>query len=315
MSVVRAARPSGRSGLLLIIGAAVLWGTVGVATRALFTLADTAPLSVAFCRLALSLPALSIAFVGSAGSWAGTAIRKPAHAGAMALIGVMLALYQVCFFGALQRVGVAVATLVTLCAAPVLVAVLSALMLRERLTTRLVVPLGAALAGTALLASPRQEPEAGGDALLGVLMALGSATGYALMALLSRSVAREYPPLLTVTVGFGVGALILLPAMLVDGPRLDFPPLGWAILAYLGLVPTAFAYVLFTYGMRTTSATVASTATLIEPLTATALAWLLFGEWIGPLGLVGAVLLLGAMVSLLRGGGQGVRGEETVGSG
>ena len=224
MSSVSAARPDGRSGLLLIIGAAILWGTVGVSTRALFTLADTAPLSVAFCRLALSLPALAVALVGSTGLRGQTRVlTKPAHAGAMVLIGVMLALYQVCFFGALQRVGVAVATLVTLCAAPVLVAMLSALVLRERLTARPMVALGAALVGTALLASPGQRPDAGGDALLGVVMALGSALGYALMALLSRSVARHYQPLLTVTVGFGVGALILLPAMLVDGPRLDFP--------------------------------------------------------------------------------------------
>jgi DME family drug/metabolite transporter len=37
----------------------------------------------------------------------------------MLLIGMMTALYQVCYFGAIERTGVAVATLVTLCTAPV----------------------------------------------------------------------------------------------------------------------------------------------------------------------------------------------------
>jgi DME family drug/metabolite transporter len=308
MSTVQADGASGRRGLLLILVAAVLWGTVGVSTRALFALADTAPLSVAFCRLAFSLPALGVALLGSAGRGGRVpVVAKPRQLGAMALIGVMLALYQVCFFGAIQQVGVAVATLVTLCSAPVLVAVLSVVLVGERLTAWLLAALGAALVGTILLASTGSAAEAGADTLTGVLLALGSALGYALMALLSRSVARACQPLVTVTVGFAVGSLIVLPAMLLDGPRLAFPPLGWAIVVYLGLVPTAFGYVLFTYGMRTTSATVASVATLVEPLTATLLAWLLFDERIGPLGLAGAVLLLGAMVLLSRKEG----GEES----
>ncbi|MBC8076377.1 MAG: EamA family transporter, partial [Chloroflexales bacterium] len=77
-------------------------------------------------------------------------------------------------------------------------------------------------------------------------------------------------------------------------------PVGWMMLVYLGLVPTALAYVLFLRGMRTTSATVASIVTLLEPLTSTALAWLIFGERFGPLGFVGAALLLGAIGLLMR---------------
>src|SRR5262249_42245807 len=41
---------------------------------------------------------------------------------------LMLALYQVCYFGAIALVGVAVATLVTLCSAPMLVALISTLL-------------------------------------------------------------------------------------------------------------------------------------------------------------------------------------------
>jgi DME family drug/metabolite transporter len=65
-------------------------------------------------------------------------------------------------------------------------------------------------------------------------------------------------------------------------------------------VPTALAYVCFLAGMRHTTATVATIATLIEPLTSTTLAWLLFGERLGPLGLLGGALLLGAIGLLYR---------------
>src|SRR4051794_5327849 len=247
MRAILAASAPERGGLLLIVAAGVLWGTVGVSTRTLFTIADTTALSVAFCRLALSLPALGIASAGLLGR--SRPRVKPAHVLAMAVIGVMLALYQVCFFGAIQRVGVAVSTLVTLCSAPVMVAVLSAVLLRERLGARPILALVAALAGTMLLASPDGSAEAGTDTLTGVLLALGSGFGYATMAVLSRSIARHYHPLLPVTVGFAVGSLVLLPAMLADGPQLSFSPFGWLILLYLGLVPTALGYVLFTRGI------------------------------------------------------------------
>jgi len=72
-------------------------------------------------------------------------------------------------------------------------------------------------------------------------------------------------------------------------------PTGWALLLYLGMVPTALAFVVFLTGMEHTTATVVSIITLLEPLTATALAWLLFDEQLGVVGVLGAALLLGAI--------------------
>jgi DME family drug/metabolite transporter len=182
----------------------------------------------------------------------------------------------------------------------VIVAGLSPLLFGERLTRRLVLSAALAITGTVLLVSPIDLTALRGAAGTGLLLALGSALGYALVAIVSRSVARHAHPLTPVTVGFAVGALVLLPALLFDGPRLDFPPVGWLLLVYLAVVPSALAYVLFTVGMRTTLATVASLVTLIEPLTAAGLAWLLFDERLGPLALVGAGLLLGAVWLLAR---------------
>ncbi len=54
--------------------------------------------------------------------------------------------------------------------------------------------------------------------------------------------------------------------------------------------------------MRATPATVASILSLVEPLTAVSLAWVIFGERLGPLGLVGGALLLSALLILYRSG-------------
>jgi DME family drug/metabolite transporter len=90
----------------------------------------------------------------------------------------------------------------------------------------------------------------------------------------------------------------LLPAAALTGFVVTYPPAGWALLLYLGLVPSALAYGLFLTGMRSTPATVASVLTLVEPFTATILAAVLFGERLGALGLLGGALLLGAILVL-----------------
>jgi drug/metabolite transporter, DME family len=96
MSAVLAAATSGhrarRGGLLLILLAAILWGTVGVTTRAIFTLAETTALSVAFLRLALAVPVLTIGTATVLGRRGFQA--TPRHLLLMAGMGVLLATYQ-----------------------------------------------------------------------------------------------------------------------------------------------------------------------------------------------------------------------------
>jgi drug/metabolite transporter, DME family len=294
------ARAHARRGLLLILLAALIWGTVGVTTKAIYDLADTNALSIGFFRLAIATPALVVACWRALGR---RALRiAPRDLAVMAAIGVAMALYQVCYFAAIQRVGVAVAVLVTLCTAPVMIALLAAMLLRERLSAAGLLALVCALAGTAMLVwSAPGEAGPRHDTLSGVLLALGAGFGYAIMALCSRTLAGRYHPLQPITVGFGAGALVLLPFALASGLVVAYPAGGWLLLLHLGLLPTALAYVLYLAGMRYTTATVASIVTLVEPLTSTALAWLLFGEQLGPSSLLGAALLLGAIALLYWG--------------
>jgi len=79
---------------------------------------------------------------------------------------------------------------------------------------------------------------------------------------------------------------------------------GWPLFLYLGVVPTAVAYVVFGAGLRRVTATAAGIATLLEPLTAAALGVLVFGERLGAVGWAGAALLLGALGLLARSSSQ-----------
>jgi DME family drug/metabolite transporter len=73
---------------------------------------------------------------------------------------------------------------------------------------------------------------------------------------------------------------------------------GWLIILYLGAIPTALAYGLFVFGMRTTPAPLASILVLLEPLTAALLSWWIFGERLSPAAIIGAMLVLGAVYAL-----------------
>ncbi|MGL4609500.1 MAG: DMT family transporter [Trueperaceae bacterium] len=169
-------------GLWVIALAAMSWGTVGVVVRSLYESTTLSFLSVGFYRLALSVPALLLA-LGFLGKKAFQIKLKDSPI--IVLLGAMLAVYQLCYFAAISKVGVAIATLVTLCTAPVIVAVLSVVFLKERLEPTTITALVVAILGTVLLVGFRDANSE--NVLLGVLFALGSATGYALVVLTSRA--------------------------------------------------------------------------------------------------------------------------------
>jgi DME family drug/metabolite transporter len=283
-------------GLLQVTLAAVLWGTVGITSKSLYGLADTDSLSIGFFRLAFAAPALLIA------GHLATGDRLLRVSGRdlvrMAGIGAMMALYQATYFAAIPRVGVTVTTLVTLCTAPLFVALLATGLIGERLSRFTLLALPTALLGTALLINVNPVQVSSAEAVVGIGLALSAAMAYAALVLLSRTLANRYHPLQPIAIGFTLGAALLLGLTWLQpgGLALRYSPLGWLHLLYLGLVPTALGYFVFLAGMRTTPATTASIATLAEPLTSALLAWLLFDERLGPTSGLGAALLIGGLL-------------------
>ncbi|WP_127598637.1 DMT family transporter [Nitratireductor alexandrii] len=284
--------------VLLVAIAAALWGTVGVASKLLYGTAEISPVFVGFVRLALAAPLLLILSLATVGrrtfAFAGREL------GAILMIGVSMALYQLFYFTAVATTGVAIATLVTICTAPLMVALLAGGFLGERLTAPIIGALAIGIAGTAMLVGvPSDVGVTQAAVLAGTAWALGSAASFAVFTLFSRVLAPRHHPFTLIGIGLGAGALMLLPVALLTIPA-SVSTDGMWLLLYIGLVPTGFAYIVFFAGMKRAGATVASIAALTEPLTATLLAWLMFDERLGALGLLGAALLVAAMVLLTR---------------
>jgi len=293
-----------RLGLLCIGLAAISWGTTGATMTVLARDADLGPLLVGWVRLAVAAPSL---FVMAAAARRGRAGHRPAplalpDALAYGLLGLAMAAYQVCYFRAVTLTGVAVAALLAICSAPLMIAMLAALVLGERIEPVVKASLGMAVLGTALLViGPRGAVGMTGSFGAGALLALGAGLSYAVYAVTAKRVLSRTAPLTVAAITFGLAALFLAPALALE--RAPGPGLLRAapLLLYLGLGPTALAYALFTSGLRRVPATVAGIVGLLEPLTAATLGVAVFGESLGAAGAIGAALLVAALVLLTAG--------------
>jgi DME family drug/metabolite transporter len=288
--------PASRRGFLLVVLAALCWGTSGVSGRIVAERAGLGPLDIAWHRMAIGAVVLLIGFVFTRRRRGGT--PTPLSRGTvvrLVLIGAGLAAYQLAYFAAVAKAGVSISTLVALGLAPLLIAVGAALLGHGRPDRATFTALVVALTGLVLLVGVSAGADAGTTVLLGALLAVGSALGYALVTLAGAGVPAGVPVALA---GFGGGALLLTPVVLVVGLRSTTEPIALAVLLYLGLVPSALAYAMFFTGLRTVPGPVASIVTLLEPLTGTALATAFLGERLAPGALVGGLLVLAAVAGL-----------------
>lgn len=301
-----------RRGLWAIVVAATSWGTTGVASQVIYKISSTNALSVAFLRLGIAAGILLPLCWRALGRQAWQVNRRDALL--MLGMGVMQAISQFGYLAAISECGVTIATLLAICVAPVIVALVVTLVLRERMTRTMLIALPGSVAGTALLTGTPSGSAVTGNLLVGVALALMTAIAYAFVILLGRVLSQRYQSLHVNATAFGGAALILLICSLINHLSLSYPVGGWLLLAYLGCIPTALGYLLFQAGMRSTPATLTSIVIFCEPLTAAILAWLIFGERLSLLGIAGALLLLGAMglLTFRRSGQREAEPQSTV---
>lgn len=267
------------------------WGTTGSVTATLVATAGTDALVIGAVRMLVAAGLLLLLVRGLTGS-----LRiDPADRWRCLGLGVCMAAFQATYFSAVTLIGIATAALIAICCAPLLIAGLAAALLGERITRRVGWALGIGIGGTALLIiGPRTVADVSPRFAGGVLLALGASLAYALYVVLAKATLARTRPLPLATASFGVAALVLAPMLAGPGVGRQLA-LGWPWLLYLGAVTTAGAYALYTLGLRHVSASSAGVVALLEPLTATLLGVVLFGERLGAAGVLGAALLFGAI--------------------
>lgn len=285
-----------------VLLAATLWGTTGTA-RALGP-DDASPTAVGAARLVVG--GVCLVLVGWRQGWLAapprprSARRSPRDGGATLafLVAVAaMAAYQPLFFGGVAHTGVAVGTMVGIGSSPVFAGALGTVVRRERPGRRWLAATALAVAGTLLLvgAGDRDDVDPTGLAL-----ALGAGLAYAIYVLATKLLldGGSAPDALTARI-FGSAGLVLLPVALASGIGPLLSPGGLLMVAHLGIVTVAVAYVLFTRGLTGVGVAAAGTLTLAEPATATLCGIAILGERPGGAALAGLALVAAGIVLLV----------------
>ncbi len=288
----------------VLLGAAA-WGSTGTAAH--FAPAGASSASIGAARIALGGLLLL-----------GFAVSTPQHrreiyrllaAGRRARAAVVLAAvavggYQLCFFTAVRMTGVAIGTIVAIGSAPVFTGALSRLTGGPRLDVRWMAATAAAVAGCVVLVA---SGRAGGVRAGGVGLALAAGCCYAIYAVTaSRLITGGHSERAVMGLLFGGAAVLLAPVLAADSPGWLLTARGLTVTAYLGIVTTTLAYLLYGRGLRTVSAPVAVTLGLAEPVVAAILGLVVLGERLTSADFVGLTLVGLALATLM---GTGPRGS------
>ncbi|MFK4507820.1 DMT family transporter [Bradyrhizobium daqingense] len=133
---------------------------------------------------------------------------------------------------------------------------------------------------------------------LGILLCLGGALSYGFAALAARRL-KDAAPLGTATFQLMVSSVVMVAvAGVVEQPwRLSMPgPETWLAVLGLAALSTALAYIVFFQIVRRSGASNVMLVTLLIPVTAILLGWLVLGEPISMREIVGAIVIGSALL-------------------
>lgn len=268
---------------LLLGGVAI--GFAGILMR----LSDVNPVASAFWRMALAAPVLWC--------WA-FAVRKQDRLSGkrihfskvLLLAGIFFAADMGNWHLALHYTTVSNATLLSNFA-PIFIALWMWRVHKMQFARMFMIGMGIALVGAIMLIGPNAS--LGGDKLLGDALALGTAIFYAGYMLMIKDARYQYSTARLMAWSTTVTAALLLPfALIMSGPFWPAASAGWITLISLALVAQIGGQTMITYAFAHLPATLSSVSLLIQPLTATIAAWIIFHETIIPLQMAGGALLL-----------------------
>jgi drug/metabolite transporter (DMT)-like permease len=281
---------------LLIAGACII-GVAPICVR----LSGAGPVATGFWRMALSVP-LMLAWILMTQREELRQRPEPRPLRLLFWAGFFLAI-DLCFWHwSIVKTNVANATVLANLA-PVFVAMISLVIFKERITKWFAVGLIVAVLGAALLSGMNFSVNR--EHFIGDLMALGSAFLYGCYL---AAIARARQHVSTAAAMFGsavVCSIILLPLSFISDSVIMPPTLdGWIAVIILAVFGHAIGQGMITYAFAYLPANLCAVILLLQPITAAAMAWMIFSESISLLQAAGAAVIMFGIV-LCRFGSNG----------
>lgn len=275
------------NGYALLVAACIMYGLIGIFIK----LIGDMPLgSIIFYRLLFALAAI-ILYLAISGNL--RELRLKEKKWSLLLLGLFEAAAVLAYFYSVSYTTVSIAVLL-LYTAPVYVALLSPVVLKEKISSRGILALVLSIAGVIMVVQPQIQND--GITVSGIALGLASGLLYAFMIMTSRSLKNNYTGTAQATWSIIVSLII-------------FSPFGFAInadilrdklylLVLFGLIPTAIGGILYFNGLRIVKAQNASIISLLEPASAVFFAFVILSEPVGyTTAIGGCLILLGAYIT------------------
>jgi drug/metabolite transporter (DMT)-like permease len=278
-----------RLGIFLVLLSSVAFGSMPIFARLAYA-AGAGATTVLFARFGLgALCLIPFAAYRRAPMPHGRTLGRLMALGGVGYVVQSLTMFHALRFASASTVQMVIYTY------PAFVAILFAVAFRERVSRRRALAIAVALAGTTLAVG-----RLGGGQALGVGLALCSSIVYAVYVIAGSRLAGRAGAVAATTIIVTSAAVVLGGIVAIQGPQWPHTALGWTAMAALALVSTVIAALAFLAGTSRVGPVRASTLATVEPMVTLALAALVLGERLAPLQMVGAGLILGAVVTIAR---------------
>ena len=292
MSKLSMTNKSETYGVSAILFASLLWGTTGTAA----SFAPTVnPLAIGSFSMGVGGLMLAILGVKNLRNDAKCLLKE----GKLLCIGaIALAVYPLAFYSSMRLSGVAIGTVISIASAPFFVALIECLFSKQNnIDRRWVLSLFIGSVGIVLLASSEtnltEQTLDDSSKVIGIALGFIAGLAYALYSwtakgLINRGISSKS------AMGsiFGIGAILLIPILVLNSNDLFATPINTAVVLYIAVIPMFIGYICFGYGLNTIHASKATLLTLFEPAVAAVFAVVVVGESISVLGWAGVVLIM-----------------------
>jgi drug/metabolite transporter (DMT)-like permease len=284
---------------LLLGGAQLAVGAAAIFAR--FALTGAAPLAVAASRLCIAAFVLLLIAAGRGGRRTTTRVTR-AQAVALSLAGIALGAHFAGWIASLDYTTIAISTLLV-ASTPIWTALYDAIARRRPPSRLALVAFVAGGIGLAMVvAFNRTPPPVTGHALLGAALALSGSAAMAVYLLFVREVRNALDTRTIVTHTYSWAAVVLAAAAAVahqPPPRLA-DAAAWGGILAMAFISQLLGHTAINASLRWFSPSAVSFTTLIEPVSAAILAFIVFGEALSPAAIGGGVILLASVAVVLR---------------
>ena len=274
---------------IMLITAMLIWGSIGIFRRSIPVPSEF----LAFIRGLIG--ALFMCIILALKKDVSISQVKKQSIVLLALTGALIGINWIFLFEAFNYTTVATATLCYYME-PTMVILMASLFFSQRLTLSQLAITILTILGMILVSGIIDNGEIKPDDITGIIFGLSAAFCYALIVISNKRI-EAIDTYLKTFIQLSGAAIAMIPYLIYTAGFTGLPDdtSTWLLILFVGIVHTGIAYALYFGAMKELSAQSVAICSYIDPISALIFSVLLLGEALTPLGMLGAILIIGTV--------------------